>query len=54
MTIQNNHIFAQASVIIKSLYGEKAEFREGQYEAIEATMTKHRRQEIFSTANECM
>jgi len=42
MTIQNNQIFARASVIIKSLYGEKAEFREGQYEAIEATMTKHR------------
>ncbi len=35
-------IFEKANAIIKSLYGENAAFREGQYEAIYATMTKKR------------
>lgn len=35
-------IYEKAYSIIKSLYGENASFREGQYEAIEATMTKRR------------
>ena len=32
----------EATKILKSLYGEKAEFRQGQYEAIEATLTNKR------------
>ena len=35
-------VYAQAEKIIKRLYGENARFREGQYEAIEAVMTKKR------------
>lgn len=35
-------IYQKAYNIIKSLYGENASFRDGQYEAIEATMTKKR------------
>ena len=35
-------IYAQAERIIKGLYGPTAKFRDGQYEAIEATMTKKR------------
>ena len=42
MIINDKQIFAKAYAIIKGLYGETAEFREGQYEAIEATMTKRR------------
>lgn len=38
----NPEIYAKASVILRQLYGEKAAFRDGQYEAIEATMTKRR------------
>ena len=33
-------IYEQADQIIKGLYGSGAKFRDGQYEAIEATMTK--------------
>ena len=35
-------IHADASAILRSLYGENADFRQGQYEAIEATMTQNR------------
>ena len=35
-------IYEKATAIIGSLYGQGAYFREGQYEAIEATMTKRR------------
>lgn len=35
-------VYTQAEKIIKQLYGENARFREGQYEAIEAVMTKKR------------
>lgn len=35
-------IFAKATAIIQSMYGPNASFREGQYEAIEATMTRNR------------
>ena len=35
-------IYEQADRIIKDLYGPDANFREGQYEAIEATMIKKR------------
>lgn len=38
----NRYIYTQALEIIKNLYGENASFREGQYEAIEATLTHHR------------
>lgn len=38
----DNEIYQKAYSIIKSLYGEKASFRDGQYEAIEATMTNKR------------
>ncbi|MDE6427214.1 MAG: RecQ family ATP-dependent DNA helicase [Ruminococcus sp.] len=38
----NQYIYTQALKIIKNLYGENASFREGQYEAIEATLTHHR------------
>lgn len=38
----NQDIYTQAHQIIKNLYGENASFREGQYEAIEATLTHHR------------
>lgn len=35
-------IYEQADQIIKGLYGPNAKFRDGQYEAIEATMTRKR------------
>ena len=35
-------IYEQADQIIKGLYGQDAKFRDGQYEAIEATMTRKR------------
>ncbi len=35
-------IFARSTAIIQSLYGPGASFRDGQYEAIEATMTRNR------------
>lgn len=41
-TYNNPEIYAAANSIIKKLYGENAGFRDGQYEAIEATMTKRR------------
>lgn len=37
-----SEIFVKASSILKQLYGENASFRDGQYEAIEATMTRQR------------
>ncbi len=38
----NQYIYTQALKIIRNLYGENASFRDGQYEAIEATLTHHR------------
>jgi len=38
----NNQIFNESMSILKELYGEYANFREGQYEAIEATLTNKR------------
>ena len=35
-------LYSKAIEIIRAVYGEKAEFREGQYEAIESTLTHHR------------
>ena len=35
-------LYTKALTIIRALYGEDATFREGQYEAIEATLTHHR------------
>ena len=35
-------LYTKALTIIRALYGEDAAFREGQYEAIEATLTHHR------------
>ena len=40
--IHHNEIYQQSVSILKSLYGETASFRDGQYEAIEATMTRQR------------
>ena len=42
MKINDNEIFLEATDILKSLFGKDASFRQGQYEAIEATMTKSR------------
>lgn len=42
MNITNQKLYAQAHGILARLYGPDAAFREGQYEAIEAAMTKHR------------
>ena len=42
MEIRNEAIFAEADEILRSVYGPGARFREGQYEAIEATMEKKR------------
>lgn len=39
---RNTAIHKQATEIIKELYGKDASFREGQYEAIEATITQKR------------
>ena len=41
-TYRNPGIHTKATAIIKSLYGSNASFRDGQYEAIEATMTQKR------------
>lgn len=38
----NLEIFNKATEILRSLYGSMATFRDGQYEAIEATMTQNR------------
>ena len=40
--ITNEQIHSDALQLIRSLYGENAQFRDGQYEAIEATMTRKR------------
>lgn len=42
MKITNRQIYSEASSILKSLYGESARFRDGQYEAIEATLLNRR------------
>lgn len=42
MTVNNPELFRQAYVVLTSLYGSDAAFRDGQYEAIEATMVHHR------------
>ena len=42
-------IYEQANQIIKGLYGPNAKFRDGQYEAIEATMTRKRVLVVQST-----
>lgn len=42
MTIHNQQIYEKSKRIIESLFGPTAEFREGQYEAIEATLTNKR------------
>ena len=39
---QHRDIYDKSTEIIKQLYGPEASFREGQYEAIEATMTRNR------------
>ena len=40
--VYNPTIFTKANEILHSLYGVNARFRDGQYEAIEATMTQNR------------
>ena len=40
--ITDENIYEQSNQIIKKLYGQDANFRDGQYEAIEATMTQKR------------
>ena len=42
INIKDRDIYNKASTIIKRLYGENAQFREGQYEAIEATLLNRR------------
>ena len=42
MTNKNQNFYERASAILKTLLGEGASFRKGQYEAIEATMTRPR------------
>ncbi len=42
MEIKHPEIYDESYKILKSVYGENASFREGQYEAIEATMTNKR------------
>lgn len=42
MLIKNQDIFQRATDIIRELYGESATFRDGQYEAIEATLLNNR------------
>lgn len=42
MEIKHSEIYDESYKILKSVYGENASFREGQYEAIEATMTNKR------------
>ena len=42
MVINDRNIFERSQKILKDLFGENATFRDGQYEAIEATMTKKR------------
>ena len=42
MTINNRAVYNEASAILSQTYGANASFRDGQYEAIEATMTRRR------------
>lgn len=42
MNIERKDIYERAVGLLHSVYGESAEFREGQYEAIESTLTKKR------------
>ncbi len=42
MNIERNDIYERAMLALHSVYGDNARFREGQYEAIEATLTKKR------------
>ena len=42
MIVNDPMIYAKASTILCALYGAQASFRDGQYEAIEATMTQNR------------
>ena len=42
MNITNDVIFQEANSILKSIYGDRAVFRDGQYEAIEAVATRKR------------
>lgn len=42
MEIQYPELYAESYKTLKSIYGDNAIFREGQYEAIEATMTNRR------------
>ena len=42
MTINEGNIYEHSVSIIRSIYGSNTEFREGQYEAIEATLTQKR------------
>ena len=42
MKINNKQIYKEAFSVFKALYGENAQFRDGQYEAIEATLLNRR------------
>ena len=41
-TVHDPNIFTRSTAILRSLYGPDASFRDGQYEAIKATMTQNR------------
>ena len=42
IVVKDKELYEESLKIIKSLYGEDAQFREGQYESIEATLLNHR------------
>ncbi len=42
MVVNNPQIFMEAQSLLQQLYGEGSSFRDGQYEAIESTLVKHR------------
>ena len=42
MKIRNRQIYDEAAVVMRALYGNGASFRQGQYEAIEATLLNRR------------
>lgn len=42
MKISNQGIYREANQLLKSVYGDNAQFRDGQYEAIEATIVNKR------------
>lgn len=42
MEVNNPQIFMEAQGLLEQLYGEGSAFRDGQYEAIESTLVKHR------------